>query len=731
MRFSFPLSRLGVLLLLANLMTTLLGAQIYPGPPAVHHGDRTISLLQLGGASNLQVYDFSGNGSTQLLLFDRDGDHLDFLRWNDSAWEHHSNLHTYANPEVPPWEADPPGFRHWVFVAEGNCDQEKLIFTASGESFIRILKARPASDFGYQSLTELYDTLRYWDGTAMQPLFVNRIDIPGVADVDGDGDLDILTFAPLGGALQFFRNESGACDVFEMVLADDCWGKFYETGITKAVLLDTCPPGLRPGSNAPGMHTGSTVLPFDYDGNGLMDLALGDLSFDNINLLYNHGSLQSAHIAAQDTAFPPTASPVNIPQFPAAFLLDADRDGASDLLAAPNSENTHLDVDNLWLYENRDTAGGYDFALKQKNFLTEWTMDWGSYSGVARLNDTLIAVSIGQSRSEEGEGPGRIFLYKSHPVYQRWELIDSNYGDIARYGLKGIAVDFDDLNGDEIPDMVLGDESGKLFYAYLTAGYQRPGSTITLEPFDPPIDVGSNACPTLGYVDGDSLLDLLVGERNGNVNYFKNHGTPAVPSFNALPDDDFFGEIDTREPGQITGYSAPFLGKDPQFRRDLLMGARNGQLRHYRIRNSGTSVEVVEGGWSREPDWSRIDVGGFSRPAFIYGMIADVDILPLFVGNSRGGIQGYRIQTFTGMESRSRKLPLSLYPNPAGATLQIRAPEGRYLLQLFAPDGRLLRQMQVVISGNYNLNISHLPAGPYLLTLRGSASSGRQLFIKK
>jgi len=712
-------------------MLASLFAQIYPAPPMVDHGERILKLLQLGGASNLQIYDFSGNGNMQLLLFDRDGDHLDFLRWNDSAWEHRSQVPSIGKRELPLWESDPPAFRHWVFVAGGHCNQEKLIFTASGESFIRILKAHPASDFGYQSLSLLYDTLRYWDGTAMQPLFVNRIDIPGVADVDGDGDLDILTFAPLGGALQFFRNESGDCDVFEMVLADECWGDFYETGITKAVLLDTCPPGFRPGSNGAGMHSGSTVLPFDYDGNGLIDVALGDLSFDNINLLYNQGSLQNAHMTAQDTAFPSTLNPVNIPQFPAAFLLDADRDATPDLVAAPNSENTRLDVDNVWLYDNRDTAGGYDFALKQKDFLTEWTMDWGSYSGVARLNDTLIVVSIGQSRNEAGEDPGRMLLYKSDPTYREWELIDSNYGDIARYGMKNIAVDFGDLNGDDIPDMILGDESGKLYYAYLSAGYQMPGSKITLEVFNPVIDVGGNACPTLGYVDSDTLIDLLVGERNGNVNYFQNHGTRANPSFNAQPDDDFFGEIDTREPGQITGYSAPFLGKDIRFNKDLLVGARSGRLRHYRIRNRNANVEVEEGGWNREPDWSHIDVGAYSRPAFMCGPVPDLGMLALFVGSSRGGIQGYRVETFTGIEKRSRELHLSIYPNPAAETLWIKAPEGRYHLQLFAFDGRLIRQEQLSIKSPYNMNTSHLPAGAYLLILRGSASNGRQLFIKK
>ena len=47
--------------------------------------------------------------------------------------------------------------------------------------------------------------------------------------------------------------------------------------------------------------------------------------------------------------------------------------------------------------------------------------------------------------------------------------------------------------------------------------------TGTANPWDG-IDVGLNSVPTFADIDGDGDLDLIVGEENGNLNYYENTG---------------------------------------------------------------------------------------------------------------------------------------------------------------------------------------------------------------
>lgn len=54
-------------------------------------------------------------------------------------------------------------------------------------------------------------------------------DIPALVDVEGDGDLDILTYHISGEHLEYHQNQSmelyGIPDSLEFVLKNQCWGR--------------------------------------------------------------------------------------------------------------------------------------------------------------------------------------------------------------------------------------------------------------------------------------------------------------------------------------------------------------------------------------------------------------------------------------------------------------------------------------------------------------------------
>ncbi len=93
------------------------------------------------------------------------------------------------------------------------------------------------------------------------------------------------------------------------------------------------------------------------------------------------------------------------------------------------------------------------------------------------------------------------------------------------------------------------------------------------------IDVGQHAAPQLVDFNGDGLLDLIIGERGGNINYYENKGTPTDPDHSTQ---------NTTELGQIdvmtlccTGYSTVHLTRDVNNDRLLYVGSEQGVIYIY------------------------------------------------------------------------------------------------------------------------------------------------------
>ncbi|MDV7392483.1 hypothetical protein RZS08_14050, partial [Arthrospira platensis SPKY1] len=97
------------------------------------------------------------------------------------------------------------------------------------------------------------------------PIYVNNVDYPVVTDVDGDGDLDVLTFNPAGGWVDYLQNRSVQLgygrDSLIFKKADFCWGKFYEASFSEEIVLspdpNQCATGLTGDPDVNNRHPGS------------------------------------------------------------------------------------------------------------------------------------------------------------------------------------------------------------------------------------------------------------------------------------------------------------------------------------------------------------------------------------------------------------------------------------------------------------------------------------------
>ena len=528
-------------------LPVLLCAQLPTLPVIFERADGTPYQHALTGGLNNPQYsnaDLNGDGVDDLVYFDRIGGVVvPFLQAPSPV--------ATALVYVPDYAAHFPKVENWMLLRDYNCDGIKDVFAYdydlnTGRISIAVYQGRrnAQNELHFPTLDVRLEYSLGNSGTQLFNMFHSSGDVPAIDDLDGDGDLDILNFNSTGGYIEYYKNtaqEDGLGCGLRFRMIDNCWGRFYESGISELIDLspriDSCANYSRwsPPLRGP-RHAGSTLLTLDRDNDGDKELILGDLSFANLTLLNNGGNATTAHMTAQEVFFPANSTPVNMDIFPASFHVDVNNDGNRDLLVAPNILGNSDDA-ITWYYQNTGTDALPVFTFQQQDFLVEHMVDLGTgaaptfwdYNG-----DGLLDLLVGNERDfiTPNNQNSSLSLWENvgTATQPRFRLVDSDYADLHQYQLGRLTPTIGDLNGDNLPDLLVGHQAGELLVLY-NQGTATAPSFPTLFPNYAGIDVGQNASPQLVDVDRDGLLDLVIGERNGNTNYFRNTGTATTPSF--------------------------------------------------------------------------------------------------------------------------------------------------------------------------------------------------------
>jgi hypothetical protein len=696
----------------------------------VSQGGSLLSNPWAGGLNSPQFseIDLNNDGVKDLVAFERNfyGSVKTFINTGSNG------VSNYVH--APEYQLFFPPMRNWMLLRDYNCDGREDIFT-SVPGGIAVYRNDPGP--GNSILfTQVVPVLLTFGLDGMTPLYVAPPDIPSITDVDGDGDLDILSFNVIGSTLEYHKNLSienyGNCDELDYELRNACWGYFSEDGNNNTVtLFDTCEVNVTDPEKQ-GRHAGSTVLAIDLTGTGPKDLLLGDITYNNFVMLMNGGTDSSAIMVDQNTLFPPGIHPVDITVFPAAYNLDVDNDGRKDLLVAPNNPNTSENFNNVWLYLNKSQVAKPEFVFEQKDFLQEGMIDMGERSFPVFFDengDGLLDIVIGSLGYFENAGDynTRMTLLRNTGSAEdpEFEIITENFASLSIFEFDGAYPSFGDLDGDGDLDMLLGDEGGKLHLFTNEAGQGEPADFTLTEPNYKGIDIGQSARPQVVDVNLDGLPDILAGERSGTIRYFENTGTAGTPQFDPMPTHEELGGVDVM-PECCTGYSSPFMTKDSLGNSILYVGSEQGWL--YLFDNIDGNLDgtfnIIDSLYLNGVDITPngADINDDGKLEFVYGE---------FAGGV--GLLKYGIPPNLGVEElESANDLVKVYPNPASSVISIRLTVGSQQLavaEILDLYGNVVQEMVKgeVGEGVMILDIGHLPTGIYIIRIRVED----QLIVKK
>ncbi len=752
--FCISMYRLAYIFLLSFLVTrTSAQLLIARDTITVIENGRVLKMPWANGINftNASSLDLNGDGKKDIVLFDRlnqysIGRFRCFLN-TGSAGQIKYKEDTYSPyffPEVA----------NWAVFRDYNCDGKEDLFCSTSAG-IKVYKNVSSVSTGLKF--ELFKALLYSDfnpnGTpSIGNLYASTVGVPGIEDIDGDGDLDILTFSPQGVLIELHENIRTNCDSLIFRLSTDCWGGISESNCE--VSFQACGQKAERNDQTDATpvqktyHAGSCLTCLDSDGDGDQDLIMGDVSCTNLQYVHNNGTNLLANFNDTTKLYPNYPNKGNTVQaelnlFPCAYYLDVNGDSKKDLIATPNtmgSENTK----SVWLYKNTSTTGTVNFQFVKNNFLQDEMIEVGQNSFPILFDyngDGKKDLLIGNFGYYNGNTlNSRLTLYKnigtslSQPSFS---LITRDYLSLSTRSLSnGIPMNnvmptVGDIDGDLDLDLLIGTSTGQVHCFENTAGAGNPCnfSIFKENPFSFTTASGV-AAPQLFDLDGDNKLDLLIGTKNGRISWYKNIGTQTIPTFSLITN--FLGNVDVK--GNLNyfgydGYAAPYFFREGG-QTKLLVGSVSGRIFYYSV------PAVVTLPFSLiSPGVNGYNEGGQSTVC--YDDINNDGKPDLFIGNAGGGLSFCSSRSvLVGIETLTpERLEglVNFFPNPVSEMLSVdvKVEDARNIkMRILDLLGKEIR-MQEMSSPSGSVNVSDLAKGVYFVSIEFDAHAQNYRLIRK
>jgi hypothetical protein len=519
-------------------------------------------------APQFSEIDLNQDGTMDLLVFDRSGERLmTFI--NEGISDSVSYLYR------PEYEALFPQARDFLLAADYNCDGKNDLISRLTNMIAYENTSTPSVGLSFSARNRLLSDYNPFDtSTAKSDIYISGPSLPGIGDVDNDGDMDIIVPDQFGQMFNYHKNvsiENNSCGI-DFERRAKCWGEFTESNVNATLFLDSCRFADYPNaelsvknlafttnptynSNKGLKHGNASITLYDLDNNGSMDMLLGDDGTSRITALYNDDSVSphiNSHIRQFDTLYPSFDQSIDLKLFPATYFLDVDNDSIKDMIVATNSASRvpsefSIGRNNIQFYKGTANPNA-PFTYQRQDFLNRDFIDFGLRSAPAFFDynqDGLIDLLVGNEGyidSMSGNPISQLALLENTGTANApsFQLIDANYGNINSIPLniasnsptRGAFPAFADLDNDGDQDLILGDYHGRVHYFKDTSSQNQNAAFALEEAALQGIFVFNEAAPALHDLNGDSLIDLVIGSGFGELQLNLNLGSSTKPIFN-------------------------------------------------------------------------------------------------------------------------------------------------------------------------------------------------------